>query len=154
MSTPHEKMVAALKQTVVPQLRSRGFRGTFPHFRRIGPEQVDLLTFQFDKWGGGFVIEIARCAPEGIVHPWGKRIPAADVTVWNVHPRARLRLQPLLGSSTSDWFRYDQPAAEEGIGVYAEVAEHVLPYLESADKWWRGEDDPYIRSFEAHFRGT
>lgn len=153
MSTPHERMVRALKETVVPRLRSRGFKGTFPHFRRGRLEQVDLLSFQFDKWGGGFVIEIARCAPEGIIHPSGKRIPAADVTAWNVHPMERVRLQPSLGSSTSDWFRYDRPAAAKGIDVYAEVAEQVLPYLESAEKWWKGEEDAYIRAFEAYFRG-
>lgn len=55
----------ALKAVVVPALRLRGFMGTFPHFRRIGECGIDLLTFQFDKWGGGFVVEIAYCAGHG-----------------------------------------------------------------------------------------
>jgi hypothetical protein len=54
------KMVAALKAEVVPQLRKNGFSGSFPHFRRIGPTKTDCVTFQFDKWGGGFVVEIGE----------------------------------------------------------------------------------------------
>jgi hypothetical protein len=54
-------MEAELKSAVVPKLRSHGFKGSYPHFRRFADERIDLLTFQHDKWGGGFVIEIA-CA--------------------------------------------------------------------------------------------
>ena len=52
----------------------------------------------------------------------------------------------------SDWFRYDRPRAAKDTDVYAEVAAQVLPYLESAERWWRGEDDAYVRAFEDHFR--
>jgi hypothetical protein len=51
-------MDKALKGRVIPTLRQAGFTGSFPHFRRIQGERTDLITFQFDKWGGGFVIEI------------------------------------------------------------------------------------------------
>ena len=61
----HEAMVTELGKVVVPVLRSKGFRGAFPHFRRAGSHGVDLLTFQFDKHGGGFVVEIAQCPSEG-----------------------------------------------------------------------------------------
>nr|WP_268888411.1 DUF4304 domain-containing protein [Heyndrickxia shackletonii] len=42
-------MISALKKIVVPELRERGFKGSFPHFRRIFENKIDLITFQFDK---------------------------------------------------------------------------------------------------------
>ena len=66
MSSQHDSMVAELKITVIPKLRAQGFKGSYPHFRRIVENRVDLLTFQHDRWGGGFVIEIARAPAGGI----------------------------------------------------------------------------------------
>jgi len=61
MSEARDKLIAALKEIVLPTLRNMGFRGSFPHFRRERDEQLDLLTFQFSRWGGSFVVEIAYC---------------------------------------------------------------------------------------------
>jgi Domain of unknown function (DUF4304) len=100
----NDSMIAALKAEFVPALKERGFKGSFPHFRRITPDKIDLLTVQFDKWGGGFVIEIAKCGPEGITTSWGSHIPPNKVSAWDVDaPR------PRLGSPAPDgtWFRYD-----------------------------------------------
>ena len=72
-----EKIDAALKEHVVPVLRSMGFKGSFPHFRRNTGQQIDLLTFQFDKHGGGFVVEVAVSPTEGVTLHWGEQIPAA-----------------------------------------------------------------------------
>jgi hypothetical protein len=47
-----EKIDAALKEHVVPVLRIIGFKGSPPHFRRNTGQQIDLLTFQFDRNGG------------------------------------------------------------------------------------------------------
>jgi len=59
------QMIRALKDVVVSVLRSRGFRGSFPHFRRRGIEKIDIMAFQFDKLGGGFMIEIGQCGLDG-----------------------------------------------------------------------------------------
>ena len=58
-------MVAALKASLVPVLRSRGFRGSFPHFRSLGPARVDLLSVQFWSSGGRFAVEVGACPPTG-----------------------------------------------------------------------------------------
>lgn len=134
-SQEHEKMVKALKAIVVTRLRQQGFQGSFPHFRRLGEEKIDLLTFQFDSWGGGFVIEISKCPTNGITTPWGEDIPANKVRAWDRHPSERLRLQPRRSSSTSDWFRYDKAPFHED--VFEETARAVLPFLEKAEKWWK-----------------
>jgi Domain of unknown function (DUF4304) len=134
MSQEHDKMVRALKEIVVTKLREKGFKGSFPHFRRLRDEKIDLLTFQFDKWGGGFVIEISKCSPTGITTHWGAYIPPNKVRAWDLHPNKRLRLQPRSGSSTSEWFRYDGAMLNDNI--FDKTAREVLPFLEKAEKWW------------------
>ncbi len=137
MPSEHELMVEALQSIVVSQLRRMGFKGSFPHFRRAGPSRIDLLTFQFDRHGGGFVIEISHCPVEGATTAWGEHIPPNMVRAWDMHPDQRLRLQPTSGSSTADWFRYDRKGVISAKpGLFEHLAESVLPYLDQAEQWW------------------
>ena len=133
VSLPHAKMVKALNEIVVPKLRQAGFKGSFPHFRRLRDKQIDLLTFQFDRHGGGFVIEIGKCPPGGYTTSWDKIIPPDKITAWDVNDRQRL--QPGNGGSPSDWFRYDRPILLGNI--YDKTAKKVLPFLPRAEAWWR-----------------
>lgn len=124
MST-REDMEAALKRVVVPVLRERGFTGSWPHFRRLH-DDVDLVTFQFDRNGGGFVIEIAKGKLAGFTTHWGKHIPAEKLTAWDLHPDDRKRLKPRTGSGTDSWFRYDggqdcETVASEALGSMIEA---------------------------------
>jgi hypothetical protein len=121
----------ALKEYVVPALRERGFKGSYPHFRRSLQNRVDLLTIQYDKNGGGFVVEIGRCGVEGVTTHWGKHVPAAKVTAWDLHPDKRLRLKSKAGAGTDAWFRFES-------GEYGEVAGQVLSRLMDADNYWAG----------------
>jgi hypothetical protein len=127
MST-RDEMISAIKEHVVPHLRAKGFKGSFPHFRRVSTSRIDLLTFQFDKWGGGFVVEIAQCGPEGVTMYWGRKIIPAKVTAHDVDRRLRL------GSSSESedhWFRFDS-----GQDTH-DVALGVIPWIDGqAEKWW------------------
>ena len=115
MSTdPRSEMEAALKRLVVPELRRAGFTGSFPHFRRVR-QPVDLITFQFDRHGGGFVIELATAEPTGFTTHWGKHIPAKQLTAWDLHPDQRRRLKPASGSGADSWFRYDASQPPEAV---------------------------------------
>lgn len=136
-TSEHRKMVIALTEIVVTRLRNMGFNGSFPHFRRHGKEKIDLLTFQFDKYGGGFVLEISKCPPDGTSTHWGEHIPPNKVNAWDMHPSKRVRLQPGAGNSPSSWFRFDRHRQAEE--VYLKTANEVLPYLEIAEKWWKGD---------------
>ena len=129
MSQSRDDMMAALKQIVVPALRARGFAGSFPHLRRASAQRVDLFTFQFDRHGGGFVIEIAQCAPSGFTTSWGEHIPPAKVKAWDLHPDKRQRLQPAASPGTDGWFRFESEDVET-------VAHSVLPFLDKADDWY------------------
>lgn len=127
------QMESALKQIVVSELRSRGFTGSFPHLRRIRDTAVDLLTFQFDRNGGGFLIEIAQSKPEGFTTYWGKHIPTQKLTAWDLHPNDRKRIQPENGAGTESWFRFDGRTTSD------EVAISVLAGLREAEEFWNDE---------------
>ncbi|MCG2591159.1 DUF4304 domain-containing protein [Ramlibacter sp. XY19] len=129
MATPRESMDAELKAAVVPALRLVGFKGSYPHFRRLSGPYVDLLTFQFDKWGGGFVLEITRASAAGFTTHWGMLIPASKLTALDLHPDSRRRIQPREGSDTEAWFRYDNRPV-------ADVSKQVLDVLPDAEAWW------------------
>jgi len=123
-------MIAALKNVFVPALRERGFKGSLPHFRRIANEQIDLLTIQFDKWGGGFVIEISKCAPDGLTTYWGQHIASNHVRAWDVHPTHRPRLGAVRADEDGHWFRFDDGTPTDS------VAKIAVGYLHEADQWW------------------
>ncbi|GGA78656.1 DUF4304 domain-containing protein [Ornithinibacillus halotolerans] len=129
MSSGRLEMVSALKSVVVPELRKKGFKGSFPHFRRISHSQIELLTFQFDKYGGGFVIEVAVCPPEGFTHSWGEYVPPNKVTAHDINDRLRLN------NENGSWYRYDL-GVQLG-SIYERVANEVLEHLDEAEVHWK-----------------
>jgi hypothetical protein len=135
-SKDREAMDAALKKMVVPVLRKKGFRGSLPHFRRASSGGIDLLTFQFDKWGGGFVVEISKCPLDGFTMRWGERIPPNKVTAHHLHPDQRKRIQPRDGSGTDSWFRFDGWLPSATIRA-SRAAQEFLACLPQAETWWQ-----------------
>jgi Domain of unknown function (DUF4304) len=108
MNNSRVEMERELKSSVVPWLREKGFTGSFPHLRRVSQAMTDLLTFQFDRHGGGYIIEIAQCPSEGIVTHWGKAISAGHAKAWDVHPSRRKRICAESKPGTEGWFRFDR----------------------------------------------
>lgn len=128
-------MIEALKEYVVPVLKARGFKGSFPHFRRITDTGIRLLTFQFDKLGGGFVVEVAACPAEGVTMHWGKQILPTKVTAQHITQRLRLGASD---NQTDHWFRYDNKGLLSLGDPYKRAAQEVLPYLDNqAENYWR-----------------
>ena len=85
-----------------------------------------MITFQFDRYGGGFIIEIGQCPADGITTSWGKQIPPNKVNVAYLGWKERTRIQPRAGSGTDSWFRYDRVSTGDG---FNQVAQSVLPLL-------------------------
>jgi hypothetical protein len=133
MSDFRKQMDSELKAVVIPALREPPFKGSFPHFRRLGEKGVDLLTFQFDRQGGGFVVEIAHCGLGGFTTSWGKHITASELTAWDLHPQNRQRIKPRDGGGTDSWFRFDQ-------GDVGLAAASFLRELPRAEAWWASRD--------------
>jgi hypothetical protein len=130
MSDARDQMSQALKNVVVPVLRANRFTGSFPHFRRCQQGGIDLFTFQFDKYGGGFVIEIGRCRPEGFTTHWGKQISPEKLRVWDLPPKQRARIQPTAGSGKDSWFRFDELAAD----IFTRTAASAALFIEQAER--------------------
>ncbi len=129
MASLRLQMESSLKETAIPLLRANGFKGSLPHFRRNGERGIDLLTFQFDRNGGGFVIEVARVPANGITTYWGKEIPATKVTAWDVHPDSRYRIKSTDGSGADSWFRFDDGNVEQTV-------KQLIERLSLAERWW------------------
>jgi hypothetical protein len=127
-------MIAALKKIVIPHLKDRKFAGKFPHFRRISGSRIDLLTFQFDRHGGGFIFEISQCVSSGFITRRGEHLPPDKVRAWDLHPDCRRRFQPEDGPGTESWFRYEH-------GDFDGVARTVMPFIDGAEEWWQQKRD-------------
>jgi len=138
MKQDRTAMDSALRKHVLPILRSAGFKGSYPHLRRMKPEGVDLISFQFDKWGGAFVIEIARGPAKGLKTHWGLHLSPGKLRAWDVHPEQRRRIQAREGSGTDAWFRFDEEPVTQ-------VAQQVLDSLPEAEAWWKAkaEEGPH-----------
>lgn len=119
-------MDAALKSIVVPHLRGMGFKGTLPHFHRLRGDAADLLSVQFNRYGGSFVVEVGRCAAEGFDFH-GKHIPADKARCSYLKERHRLgsELRPNWGDH---WFAFADRDVDE-------VAREVCAELDRADLW-------------------
>lgn len=119
-------MIAELKRVVVPALREMGFRGSFPHFRRVGERRVDLLTFEFSMFGGQFAVEIGKFAACGYKLA-GKVIPADEVRMRHLLDRQRVGST---GEVVDHWFNFES-------GGYNAVAASLLPHLrgQAIDRW-------------------
>ena len=122
----------ALQAITIPFLRRNGFRGVSPHFRRLQSDRINLLTFQHSLNDTKFVVEIANCAPEGIITSWGEEIPPAKCTAHDVGMRYRLGS---LKHKKDYWFDYDQSQYSENI--YLKRAAEVLDLWDEAEQWWK-----------------
>ncbi|KLI62973.1 DUF4304 domain-containing protein [Aurantiacibacter marinus] len=119
-------MDAAIRQVVVPHLRALGFKGSLPDFHRPRGEAVDLLTFQFNRNGGAFVVELGRVAAGGFDFH-GKHIPAARAKTRYLKERHRLGSE-LRVNYGDHWFAF-------AIRDPADVAREVCAELDRAELW-------------------
>ena len=62
--TNRQVMLNALKKHAFPLLREQEFTGKYPNFRRKLDNCIELISFQTNKWGGSFTIEVSAVFPE------------------------------------------------------------------------------------------
>ncbi len=159
-----QKMRATLKKLVIPSLLDRGFVGEYPHYKKIYDDRIELLSFETNKWGNSFTVEVST-----LFLPSSKRDnnfsdsknkDYDNATVWDTNYRYRLR------GMFDGWFYYTD-VYEENIfskptynavsetkaktyahqcyeklvqkaddEVYAKVCAEVNKQMENAYKWW------------------
>ncbi|MDJ0722759.1 MAG: DUF4304 domain-containing protein [Desulfobacterales bacterium] len=130
-------MNTALQAIVVPALRARGFKGSLPHFRRITASHIHLLTFQFDRYGGGFVIEAAIAPNQPFETRWGRIIEPNELSAHDLDARCRIHPSGILeNSSTDDWFRYDKRTLFRK-NIFKKLAQRACDNLHLAEDYWR-----------------
>lgn len=102
-------VVQEIKAIIVPELRRLGFKGSFPHFRRIYDDgRVDYLSYQFNKYGGSFIVEIAVAYPykgkNGNFYYWDEVTPEFVKKSDYGYTKERLRIESRKGK----WFEFDE----------------------------------------------
>ncbi|HSU02654.1 MAG TPA: DUF4304 domain-containing protein [Nocardioides sp.] len=132
MSASRQVVERSLRAAIDEHLRPRGFRGSLPHLRRRGEDQVCLVSVQFRMGGGSLAVEVAECPAEGFTTSWGEHVPADKVTARDIaSPR------PRLGSPTfpsgDRWWHFDA-SAKRCDAIAAEVVRLVV---RQAEPWWR-----------------
>lgn len=129
MSEERDAMIKSLKQQVIPTLRERGFKGSFPHFYRKPENQTDLVMFQFSMWGSVLYVEVAKCSSEGYVDEMSdKLIPPKKVKVYQIgggSPFNRTRI----GKEMECAFEFNEHDTEE-------VSRKIINSLVEAEEWW------------------
>ena len=115
-----QKMDVALKSRVVPLLRKMGFRGSYPHFRRILEHRVDTIGFQFSQWGPQFYVEIGVAEPDGNTLLDGTNFPPTSLKYYQCPERARLGELP---------FDFDERPADP-------IADLVINLFVAAESEW------------------
>ncbi|MET3195216.1 DUF4304 domain-containing protein [Bacillus sp. OAE603] len=153
MATYERKMMDnSLRNVVIPYLREQGFKGSLPHFRRMNETNIDLITFQFNKWGGSFVVELTSCSIEGVTTSWGEYIPPSKVTAHDINKRFRLGAKSI---KDDPWFVFENAKSEE---EFEKVATTVLELLNLTDRSWitnqlnnKGGNNPFFSSLTRIF---
>jgi hypothetical protein len=132
MSTEDALMRKSLKKWLVPALTERGFVGHRWEFQRRG-EKLDLVTVQFGKYVGEFILEAASC-PRGDLHTaWGEVVPEEKITSAHVSPLERARLEGAPGGDGLRGFSF--VGFGEDQAKYEALARAVVGLLPELDHW-------------------
>lgn len=140
MELHRAQMTKALTEFFLPELRKRGFKGSFPHFRRVTSQHVHYLSFQFFSSGGSFVVEIAKSDLRGTgAMGRGETISVSKLNAQFFGKRLRLGGE----GPVDDWFvfgpkNHDPPAPAQAPSFYADIASKLVRLLDTqAEDWWR-----------------
>lgn len=126
-----QKIDEAIKDITIPFLREKGFKGSFPHFRRQLPDEINLLTFQHSLYDTKFVIEIANCSPNGTTTAWGKEITKNKVTAHDMGHRLRFGSEK---HKSDYWFDYGKNSLFTD--TYKKIAKEIIDLWYEAENWW------------------
>ena len=122
----------SLRAAIDEHLRPRGFRGSLPHLRRIGEDQICLISVQFRSGGGSLTVEVAECPADGFTTSWGEHVAPGKVNARDIaHPRPRLG-SPYFPAGDK-WFHFDS-SPKRCDGIADEVVRLVV---HQAEPWWR-----------------
>src|SRR5688572_28138412 len=145
MSREGDLMRKALRKHLLPALARLGFTGNAAHFQRARADTLDLLSIQYWKHGGEFVLEFARRGRGDFVASWGEVVPEAKLDVAYADVLGRARLEGRRNSRSGfHGFAFDQLG--EDAAAYEAIALRVVELLPQVDAWLeRSEAGDHVR---------
>lgn len=150
-----ERVLPFLREEVSRVLRPRGFTGDVPHLRRRGGSRIDLVTFQFDKHGGGFIVEIGQWPSHEPVTYQGEGIPYEKLTSWSLPAEYRARLRRSHRSLPESWFRYEKTLFRRSESRFTRVSHQVAELLPQVLAWFDGSrPQPNIKEYSRERRAV
>jgi len=172
MIHPKRRMTDALIDWVVPVLKEKNFKGSFPNYRRNCEMHIDLLMFQFSCCDQSFNVNIAKCPTEGIFYKNGEFIKPSEALTLHCPQRICLGIK---NDNLYHWFKYNPSPNEQKqranfsfLTMYKDtplkykhiaedinnlIKEQAEPWWENSDPWWENELPTYNKFFFALFYG-
>lgn len=104
-------MKKALQQLVISPLLQEGFTGKWPHFQRVASDHIALISFQTNKYGGSFTVEISAVFPDRDETNYAVRdaVAPGERNVWYTNHRYRLK------GMYDGWFFYRDVYAKRSL---------------------------------------
>jgi len=137
MSAERNEMIKSLNRIFIPELRKLKFKGSFPHFRKTENEITNLLTFQFDRDGGGFVIELANHKGKEYETYWKEIIELNKLTAHDLNDRKRIYPNSENEEhGKNSWFRYDKKSFLSIGNKFDKIAKRAVERIPLMEKYW------------------
>lgn len=158
-----QKMKSALNKLVIPKLLEQGLEGKYPHYKKIYDDRIELLSFQTNKWGNSFTVEVSTVflpSSNRDSNVIGSEIPPIEeLNVWNTNNRYRLdgtfdgwfyytdvyqsTINPEFYNAVSETKaktyvpqRYEKLVQKADDELYAKICAEVNKQMQDAYKWW------------------
>ena len=135
MSREGDLMRKALKKILLPELARIGFIGTSSNFQRRSAENLDLLSIQYWKYGGQFILEFARSKRGVLNTSWGEVVEEENIGVAHISPLQRARLQQSLEASEELFRGFKFSGFGEDLAKYSALAIEVSSLLPQVNAW-------------------
>ena len=146
MSREGDLLRKSLRRFVIPELVRLSFVGKTSSFQRTGLDFLDLLSVQYWKYGGEFILEFGRRERGDLLTSWGVLVPEAKIDVAYVNVLQRARLVRDTRAEGFRGFRFE--GFGEDTSAYDSLAEYVATLLPQVDTWLNSREvGPNISPF-------
>jgi hypothetical protein len=110
---------------------------------------LDLVSIQWGRYGGEFILEFGSCEAGPIKTSWGEIVPEEKITVAHLSVMKRARLVPLVPSLGAQLHGFYFGDFGEDITEYDKLANTVSVMLVQVARWLEdGSIGPNVRPFK------
>lgn len=133
MSRESNLMRKALREHLQPQLTASGFSGGPVNYSRFRDDLQDVLSVQFWKYGGSFILEFGYRTRGPLMTTWGEAFQEDAVTIACLPLSARARLQNQSSLQDEDFAGFRFKDFGEHSNHYDSLAIKVAELLPQVD---------------------